>query len=372
MSKRVAHIVLNDFVNDNRVLKECNSLIDAGYEVSVFALKTERTQAHQRIGKIDVHRVKLWTEIMPSSWNPIKYLEFMFRMQRKLRGFDIIQVNDFEPFPTAALHKMFRPSVKIVYDSHEYQSEKNGMGNFTRRLIRFLEPRLIKKAEAVITVSQGIRQEYERLYGLKDIEVIFNAPHRMSVKKRNLFRRRFNLADDTVIFLYQGKFHKGRGVEKVIEAFAKLEGEKVAVVFMGNGPLEDLVRESAKKYNTIFLHEAVPYEVILEHTASADFGLLTTENICLNHYYCMPNKLFEYIQAGLPVITTPLYDCKNMVDGLEIGFVLDEDSVDGYLGAIRKARTMPPGQFDKALKIAADHYHWAVEEQKLLGIYSRL
>jgi glycosyltransferase involved in cell wall biosynthesis len=372
MKRTVAHMVLNDFVNDNRVLKECRSLIAKGYEVSVFCLKSERTVKSEIVDGIHIHRLDLWTEKLPSFCNPLKYLEFLFRMQLPLRKFDILHVNDFEPLPTAWLVKKFKSKIKLVYDSHEYQREKNGMGASTKKMIEMLEPIMIKSADAVITVSEGIQHEYKRLFQLDKVTVIFNAPHRVEVSKKDLFRKKFNLPDDVKIFLYQGAFHANRGVEQVIEAFGKMKGEKVAAVFMGSGPLQSKVEEGSNCFDNVFYHPAVPYSEILEHTASADFGLLTTENVCLNHYYCMPNKLFEYIQAGLPIISTDLFDCRRLIEKEKVGLILTEESAEGYIEVVRRACKLAPGHFDAALTVAKEKYHWALEEKKLISIYEQL
>lgn len=372
MKKTVAHIVLNDFVNDNRVLKECRSLIAHGYAVSCFCLKSERTKKHEVIDGIEIHRLALWTEKLPSFCNPLKYLEFLMRMQRPLRRFDILHVNDFEPLPTAWLVKKFKSKMKLVYDSHEYQREKNGLGGLNKKMIETLEPIMIKSADAVITVSEGIEEEYKRLFNLKEVTVIFNAPHKVDVIKKDLFRDRFKLSKDVKIFLYQGAFHANRGVEQVIEAFGQMQGQQVAAVFMGSGPLQSKVEEGSKKFNNVFYHPAVPYSEILEHTGSADFGLLTTENVCLNHYYCMPNKLFEYIQAGLPIISTDLFDCRRVIEKEEIGLILTEESANGYVEAVNRACEIENGHFDEALKRAKEKYHWALEEKKLISLYQQL
>ena len=77
------------------------------------------------------------------------------------------------------------------------------------------------------------------------------------------------------------------------------------------------------KHANIFYHKPVPYHQLLEYSTSADIGVVSSQNICLNNYYSLPNKLFEYIQSGLPVLTNNLIECEKLVNHYGIGVVVD-------------------------------------------------
>jgi glycosyltransferase involved in cell wall biosynthesis len=115
----------------------------------------------------------------------------------------------------------------------------------------------------------------------------------------------------------------------------------------------------------VHLHEAVPYEQVLAHTATADLGLVSVKPTCLSYLYCLPNKLFEYIQAGIPVLTNDLPDCAHLVASYVIGGVVSEDSPAGWADAIRDLRGRRSG-FQPGLKAASLQLHWQKEAPKLL------
>jgi glycosyltransferase involved in cell wall biosynthesis len=112
------------------------------------------------------------------------------------------------------------------------------------------------------------------------------------------------------IFLYQGGLGKGRGIEILLSAFVKNSNLTQAIIFMGYGPLEKEITLLAEEHENVFFHHAVSQSDLLSFTSSADVGVLFYENNCLNHYYCSPNKMFEYLMAGIPVITSNLFEIK--------------------------------------------------------------
>ena len=105
---------------------------------------------------------------------------------------------------------------------------------------------------------------------------------------------------------------------------------------MGYGPLQGLVEQSAQEHENIYFHKAVAPDVLLEYTSSADFGILFYENSCLNHYYCSPNKMFEYLMAEIPVIASNLYEMKRLLEENSIGVVAEENTSEGLQKAIEE------------------------------------
>ena len=106
--------------------------------------------------------------------------------------------------------------IKIIYDCHEYETERDGMSIFKKLLYKKVEKFFIKDCSYVITVSNSIMKEYQKLYNVK-IECIYNVPFYSSYSKSNVFREKFKINSDYKIFLYQGGFSKARGIIKYIE-----------------------------------------------------------------------------------------------------------------------------------------------------------
>ena len=141
---------------------------------------------------------------------------------------------------------------------------------------------------------------------------------------------------------------------------------------MGYGPLENTIKEEAKNQKNIYFHQAVTAKVLLDYTSSADFGIIFYENNCLNHYYCLPNKMFEYLMAGLPVIVSNLYEIRKIVENNSIGVVATENTPTGLKQAIETAQELDKNQLiNNIIKLKAI-YNWEEQEKVLLRIYDYL
>ncbi|MBF4328677.1 glycosyltransferase, partial [Vibrio anguillarum] len=110
--------------------------------------------------------------------------------------------------------------------------------------------------------------------------------------------------------------------------------DRNVLVCMGYGPLEALIQEKAHQQSTIFFHPAVTPDVLLNYTSSADYGVSFIEDSCLSYRYCLPNKMFEYLMAGLPVLTSNLFEMKRLVEIEGVGIVAEENTVEGFRKAI--------------------------------------
>jgi glycosyltransferase involved in cell wall biosynthesis len=368
---RVASVVLNNFTADNRVYKTAKSLQNAGYDVTVVALLKGDVQEHEVFDGIPVHRIKLKTMRLPEGviWGGIKYLEMFYRIIRNYRKFNIWHCNDFEPFLIGRFAKIFNRKLKLVYDCHEYESERYGKAKAEKWFIAKAEKAIIKHAEQIINVSEGIESEYKRLYGVTNTHLVFNSPHFTTVESSDKLRQVLNIPPDKRIFLYQGGLTVSRGIELLLETFAELGHTDNVVVFMGKGKYQAMIDEYVAKHSNIYYHPQVPYDKLISYTASADYGVISTQNLCLNNYYCMPNKLFEYIHAEIPILTNNLFDCRNMVEGHGLGIVAEEYSKEALIKAVDEIAQYPKSHFVPNLKKMKDQFSWEKEEIKLIDLY---
>jgi len=291
---------------------------------------------------------------------------------KECKDSDIIHCNDLYTLPMGVIVKKFyNKNVKIVYDAHEYETEVNGLTGNKKRFRKIMERSLIRYADKVICVSDAIALEYQRLYKIKKPSLVLNTPEYQKIEKKNFFREKLGISDEQTIFLYQGGLSKGRGIEILLDAFKELDKDTV-IVFMGYGPLEELVIEASDKYANIYFHEAVSSKVLLGFTSSADFGILFYENNCLNHYYCSPNKMFEYLMAEIPVIASNLYEMKRLVENNNIGAVAKDNSIEGLKEAMREATKLDKKELQNNINKVKTIYNWEEQEKILLEVYSDL
>ncbi|GAG09087.1 unnamed protein product, partial [marine sediment metagenome] len=172
------------------------------------------------------------------------------------------------------------------------------------------------------------------------------------------------------LFIFQGSLSEGRGIEMLLNAFSKNDKKK-HVVFMGNGVLENVVKEYENNFSNIHHHPAVKPEKITIYTKSADVGISLTENTCLNHFYSLPNKVFEYILSGLPIIVSDFPDMGKIVDEYKCGWKVpvEENAIKAIINTITQDII-----YEKRVNAlhAKDHFGWHLEEPILLSVYRKL
>lgn len=375
MKKKVISIVLHNFILDSRVLNENTSLQNNGYKVQIIALHADGLKEYDKMKNIPIHRIKLKSR----NWSKnkviqlLKYMEFIYWILKQYRDSDIVHCNDINTLPIGVMLKLFfNKKIKIVYDAHEYETEVHGLSGIQKKLVQKLEKYLISYADKVMTVSDAIAEEYVKLYHIEKPSLVLNTPWYRNVEKKNIFRDTFHIAQNKTIFLYQGGLSYGRGIEILIETFKSIKNHRSVIVFMGSGVLEAQVKQASEEHENIFFHQAVNPDILLEYTSSADFGILFYENNCLNHYYCSPNKMFEYMMAGIPVIASNLYEMRRLIEYYAIGVVAEENTPKGLRKAIEKAMLLEQNELQKNIQKVKEVYNWEEQEKILLEVYREL
>ena len=376
MSFTVLNIVLNNFENDSRVLKEGLSFLKAGYVTKVVALHERDMAEVENVQGLSVDRIKLRSRSW-IKWKPVqvlKYFEFSFRVLIKYyNGVDVVHCHDLNALPIGFfLKKISKKDIKIVYDAHEYETETNGLNGIEKIFKKWLERFLIQYADEVITVSDSIADEYHQLYPIPRPKLVLNCPIYEEVTKKNFFREIFGIRENQIIFLYQGGLSKGRGIELILQVFEQLENDKIVLICMGYGALKKIVQDKSEECDTIFFHPAVKPEILLDYTSSADYGICFIEDTCLSYRYCLPNKMFEYLMAGLPVLTSNLFEMRRLVEAENVGVVAKENTVEGFKKAISASLNQDYHVIQKNVFVARKKYCWEEQESVLREIYREI
>lgn len=374
--KKVVNVVLNNFVNDARVFKTTSSLSRNDHDVEIVAVHADGIPESEAKYGFKVTRVKVTTKNFPKvkPVQLVKYFEFLVRVFFRYRNrVDIVHCNDLNAMPIGYLLKKFsRNKVKIVYDCHEYETERDGMSSFEKKVLKFFEKYLIKFADSVMTVSDSIARCYSEDYGIDKPKLVLNCPMSVKLNKHDLLRGTLGIRPDQTIFLYQGGLKGGRGIELILEAFSDLESDENVLVCMGYGPLEGTIKEKACAHNTIFFHPAVSQDVLLSYTSSADYGILFYEDTCLNHRYCSPNKIFEYLMAGLPVLTSNLFEIRRLVESEGVGIVAQENTIESFREAVVDSLNQDYDVIQANVFNARKKYCWQEQEKVLKEVYDNI
>ncbi|TMP49543.1 MULTISPECIES: glycosyltransferase family 4 protein [unclassified Pseudoalteromonas] len=369
---KVANVVLNNFTNDSRVLKISNTLGKVNFAVTVLAMHDENLPYLESSENFNVERIKLLTRKWPKIkfFQVFKYLEFIIRAFLKAKDNDFIHCNDLSALPVGVLAKVFNKNVKVIYDAHEYETEMNGVHGLEKRIIKIMEKGLIKFADEVMTVSDSISCEYSKLYAIEKPKLVLNCPYYAVVEKHDIFREQLGIRKEQKIFLYQGALSRGRGIDILLNTFVKLDDDSKVLVVMGYGKLESVVKDFAEKSERIFFFPAVSPTNLLIHTSSADYGISFIEDSCLSYRYCLPNKMFEYFMAGLPVIVSNLYEMSSLVRKYNVGVVSEENTEVGFINAINKIVKEDYSKMKYNVSTISKLYSWENQELEVLKVYN--
>ncbi|NCU65123.1 glycosyltransferase family 4 protein [Acidovorax sp. 210-6] len=372
------HITLTELRNESRLLKEATSLVQSKTmdAVLIAALHADGLLKDENFGpQIQAHRFALTTRNFGKNFlvQLVKYFEFCFRVyaSHRKKGINCINIHSLGLLPLGVMLKKCWKA-KLVYDTHELETEKSGDAGMRKKLGKWLERWLIKQVDMTIVVGENIADWYANEYGIARPLVVLNAPKKRKLKKTNHFREQLGIRDDQIILLYQGGLAVGRGVHLILDAFKARQDDKVVTVFMGYGPLQKDIQAAAAQQQNIFFYPAVAPQVVLEYTASADLGIHLIQNSCLNHDYCMPNKLFEYAMGGLPVLVSNMKDMSELVSENQMGAVISDFSAAGINRAIDDFLKQDlTAMKTNAYRVACQHA-WEVQEQKMLAAYQSI
>ncbi|MDE9517146.1 glycosyltransferase family 4 protein [Xenorhabdus bovienii] len=372
------HVTLTNFTNESRILKEISSLNASNLfsDFLVIGLGDNELPCQENIKKnFNVRRVNLKTRSLPKNllFQQIKFIEFfvkVFIILLKEKP-NVINIHTLALLPLGYIAGFFLKS-KLVYDAHELETEKNDLLGLKKLGSKFIERLFIKKCNLIVVVSDSIADWYANEYKIKRPLVIYNSPNIRKYHRKNLFRESLSISEKQKILLYQGALSRGRGIEILLKAFSERKSNNVVLVLMGYGSLEVEIKKISNINENIFFHPAVDPSVVLEYTSSADFGISFIENTCLSYYYCMPNKLFEYAMAGLPVIASNMKEMSENISKYKFGTVINECSTKTINKSIDTLYSRDLTQLSLNAYNFAQLNSWEKQEHFMLQEYQRI
>jgi glycosyltransferase involved in cell wall biosynthesis len=427
--------VYNNFQHDSRVQKEAEALTLAGFHVTVLGLLDEKSAPKEERNAVRIIRIrsdpwylrifrKLSDWKSKHRWDDqsltaspavhvgkrektlvrtlvgiatsAKGLMFFHRQHRffsfyvsaykvtALEKFDIYHAHDLNTLPVAYLTAK-RDKAKLIYDSHELYVERNRLdpsSRFWKLVLRRLEGFLARRADAVLTVNEALADIMAKRYGMPQPVVVMNTPARVKQLELvavgdSLLRSELGISPELELLIYVGKITFNRGLEQLVSSLKILEG--CCLVCMGGGDesYKNGVLSIAKKMGVdhrLFFFGPVPSDRVIHFAAGADLGVAAIANACLSYYYCSPNKLFEYMNAGLPVIASDFPELRKVVLTHDIGLTFDPSDPQDIARAARTILKDAEGRERmrrNALKASA-LYNWEKESLKLLNVYEAL
>jgi glycosyltransferase involved in cell wall biosynthesis len=366
--KHVLISVTSDLTSDQRVHRTAITLQKKGMQVTLAGrhLKKSLPLSSREYRTI---RFRLWFEkgvLFYAAYNLRLFFYLLFN------PVDVLVANDLDTLlPNFLVSKIKRS--ELFYDSHEYFTEVPELVNRkgVQRIWKMIERLIFPRLKHVYTVNESIASLYEEAYGLRP-DVVRNVPVTATATVVKT-RQGLGLPPGKKIILFQGAgINIHRGAEEALEAM--LYVQNAILLFIGSG---DVIEQLKKKCDVLNLNDNVfflprmPMETLISYTKLADIGLSLDKDTNINYRYSLPNKLFDYIHAGLPVLASSLTEIKKIIEHYHIGLLIDDQEPKHIAQKINEmfGDEKRFAQWKENLKLAAQELCWEQEEKQLLNIF---
>lgn len=370
------HLYPSPMTHETRIHRICSTLSRAGMFDRVIAVGIDRPGLPEREtnGMFEVHRVP--RSVVPGPAVVRKAWQTLSWTWRTARAYWRERITCVNSHSLATLPLAWVLSVRhgalLIYDTHELETETVASRGVQGAIYRILERLFIFRVDATFCVSGAISRWYADRYGIAAPLVIRNVPAAapLNTAEHSGLRDIFGIPPDELLFLYLGLIGPGRRIEQLLRVFENLDDSR-HIVFMGYGPLEPMVKEAAARRANVHFHHAVPPDEVPRYAASADVGICGGENVCLSYYLSLPNKLFEYVRAGLPIMVPDWPEMRSIVREHDCGWVVGEtqDSWGSAIGSLTRAEV---DRVAAASRAVSARFSWATEEERLLSAYRHL
>lgn len=372
------HLSFTDVNNESRIFKEAFSLIDAKVfnNVIIVGYHAEGLKKYEYLHpKIKIVRVSLphlsFAPRLLTKAVRVFILWVKFFLLCILNKPKVINVHALELLPIGVLTKLFT-SAKLVYDAHELETERVVLKGYLKSIAKVLELLFIGFANLTIVVGPKIETFYRNRYKNLNIITVRNCPRFEKIENNNALRTEFNIPKETTIYIFSGALNESRNIPRLISFFEHHLFEKRVLIFMGKGNFEEKIKASPAYGKTIFLKQAVPPHKVTKNLASADVGIHLGEDICLSYRLCLPNKMFEYIMARIPLLVTRLPEMERLIDTYDIGTTVDDINNSTLIKAMKKIERQPTEKMKKNIDRAAQDLNWENEEKNLIDAIRKL
>lgn len=367
--QHITVLVSNDLEFDQRVRKVCNTLVELGYDITLVGRKLETSNDFKR--PYEVKRFRLWFSKGALFYAHLNIRLFFYLLFKKT---DVILANDLDTLLPAYLISQLKRK-KLVYDSHEYFTEAEGLTGrkFQKTVWEKIEGWIFPKLKNVYTVNESIASIYRKKYRV-NVRVVRNIPE---LREWSLDKNRVDirLPEDKFIMVLQGAYiDPDRGGLEALQSLEYLEN--VLLLIIGSGREMPLLKELAlqdKYKGKVMILDKMPFTELMQYTMNADLGLTLDKPLHLNYKYSLPNKLFDYIHAGIPVLASDLPELRRIITEHKVGFLIEYTTPQAIAERVNEIKNSnQQGQMRAACLSARLALNWQKEEEVLKEIFSKI
>jgi glycosyltransferase involved in cell wall biosynthesis len=369
--KRIIISAISDLVTDQRVHRTALTYTKQGWKVTLIGRKRKDSLP------LNSRRYRAFRFKLPFEKGPLFYAAYNLRLFFYLlfRKFDLLVANDLDTLLANYLAAMLKRK-PILYDSHEFFTGVPELQNnsFARNVWLTIERLIFPRLKYIVTVNDSIAALYSNLYK-KEVKVIRNIPEMPLLTNRfhkEELRESIPVEETKKLLIMQGAgINVDRGAEEVVLAMQYIDFALLLIIGSGDviEKLKLMVKENNLDSRVKFLNR-MPYDQLMDYTRAADAGLTLDKDTNINYRLSLPNKLFDYIHAGIPVLASYVPEVKKIVEKYDIGVIIESHDPKHLAEKITFmfADERRYAAWKDNLMVAARQLSWSVEEKKLLDL----
>jgi glycosyltransferase involved in cell wall biosynthesis len=373
---RIAMLLHKSVEFDSRVRREASALAAAGHRVVVLELAAIPAgqailDGFHRRSCLPPERLRRW---LPFHLYRLAFLVSFVRAVVRVRP-EVIHAHDAAMLLPGIVGARLT-GARLVYDSHELASSVPYRERAWAWFVSAIERLVVPRCAAVITVSDGIASRLRERYRLPVTPTVVRNVSALVLGGEGTLRPSLGIGAAVPLVLHQGAPAPDRGCEVLVEAAARLDDAHL--VFLGDpepgygAGLRELIARRGLSGRVSML-PSIPLTELLASTAQADVGVTLLQDTCENHRLALPNKLFEYIAAGVPVVASALPETERLIGAYGVGWCVRPDDPVALAEALRTALSMRgDAALGGRLAVAAEELRWPREQLRLTGLYASL
>jgi glycosyltransferase involved in cell wall biosynthesis len=378
MAKRVVVTVISDLVTDQRVHKVCQTLHDNGYEILLIGAKKKnslplekRDYAATRIPLLFQKKIFFFIE-----FNARLFMKLLFMKA------DIFLGNDLDVMAATFFAGKWKKK-QIVYDTHEYYMAMAGLDNkvIRKTIWKKLESFIFPRLRYIYTISDSFCDLYRKDYS-KELKTVRNVPylHDKAITVDQVLLNKIDalIPQNKHLLIFQGAgINPHRGVEELILAMKYLDPKKYHLLLVGGGDIFSLIESMILQNHLgdiITVIPKVPFVVLKHITRKAHLGLSLDKSDNLNHRFGLPNKIFDYLHAGLPVLVSRLVELEKIVNFYRVGAFIENHEPNHIAARIETVFANPDNMemWKENTERARKELNWENESKIVLEIFKQV
>lgn len=364
LKKKIIVSVTNDLVSDQRVHKVCTFLQAHNYNVVLVGRLLAGSPAIER--SYTTHRFKLWF-----TTSALFYAEYNLRLFVYLlfTKYDCLLANDLDTLLANYAVQQLKGG-ELYYDTHEYFTEVPELAHnaFAKKTWLRMERYIFPKLKNVYTVNNSIANIYTSLYG-NTVHVVRNIPVFANTSAIVKSRKELGLNPNQIIIIMQGAgINIDRGAEEAVLAMQYLPNYLLLIIGSGDAiPAVQQLIQQRNLQHCVQLIPRMPYTELMHYTRTANVGITLDKDTNLNYKYSLPNKLFDYLHAGIPVVTSNLVELATIVTQYNVGQITPSHAPQAIAATITSVVST---DYTAQIKVAQNELQWQNECATLAKIYN--